>query len=85
MINVQLDDEAERYLGEILQQEKTTVSELIKRLLRDRLNAQQPQQTVLERMGGMPEHLLAEGSLSDRDHRRAVIADRIQASHQAQS
>ncbi len=86
MLNVNIDDESERYLVEILQKEKTTVSELIKRLLREHLNisltAQRPQQTVLERMGGMPEHLLSEGGLSDRDHRREIIAKRIQSSRQ---
>ena len=42
-----------------------------------------PQQTVLERMGGLPQHLLAVGGLSDRDTRRQLIRDRIQARHQA--
>ncbi len=35
MLNVNLDDETEKYLVEILAQEKTTSSELIKRLLRE--------------------------------------------------
>jgi predicted CopG family antitoxin len=89
MLNISIDDESEKYLVEILQQEKTTVSELIKRLLRNHLNislnAQRPQQTVLERMGGMPEHLLSDGDLSDRDRRREIIAERIQANHQDRS
>jgi hypothetical protein len=37
------------------------------------------EQTVLERMGGMPQHLLSMGGLSDRDIRRQVIAERIRA------
>ena len=86
MLTVSLDDESERYLAEILRQEKITVSELIKRLLRDRintsLNTQPSQQTVLERMGGMPEYLLSEGDLSDRDRRREIIAARIQSIYQ---
>lgn len=85
MLNIYLDDESERYLVEILQQEKTTVSELIKGLLRERLNTQHPQKTVLERMGGVPEHLLSEGNLSDRDSRRKIISTRIKASHQQQT
>jgi hypothetical protein len=35
-------------------------------------------QTVLERMGGMPQHLLSVGGLSDRDRRRQLVAERIQ-------
>ncbi|QQE65956.1 hypothetical protein GFS31_26500 [Leptolyngbya sp. BL0902] len=41
--------------------------------------------TVLQRMGGIPQHLLSVGGLSDRDTRRALIAARIQARHQARS
>jgi len=85
MLNINLDDESERYLVEILQQEKTTVSELIKGLLRERLSMQQPQKTVLERMGGVPGHLISDGNLSDRDSRRETVLDRIKASHQKQA
>jgi hypothetical protein len=41
------------------------------------------QQTVLELMGGLPQHLLSVGGLSDRDTRRQLIGDRIRAHHQA--
>jgi hypothetical protein len=34
--------------------------------------------TTLERMGGVPKHLLLVGDLSDRDHRRASISERLQ-------
>lgn len=47
--------------------------------------AEQPQPTILQRMGGIPRHLLAVGGLSDRETRQAVIAARIQARHQARS
>ncbi|MHC5936423.1 hypothetical protein [Nostoc sp.] len=40
------------------------------------------EKSILERMGGIPQHLLCVGNLSDRDVRRAVIASRIQQSHQ---
>ena len=41
-------------------------------------------QTVLERMGGYPQFLLeGSGNLSDRDVRKKLIADKIQARHQA--
>lgn len=36
------------------------------------------QKTVLERMGGVPKHLLSVGDLSDRDRRRALIATHLQ-------
>lgn len=70
MLNVNLDDETEKYLVEILAQEKTTSSELIKRLLREHLQKLQPRKTVLERLeevGSFPRHLpKSPGNLSDR-------------------
>lgn len=79
-INLDLDDESEKYLAEILSQEKTSSKELIKRLLRNHWLNLQPHQTVLERMGGYPpKHLLqGSGDLSDRDIRKQVIAERIE-------
>ncbi len=47
--------------------------------------SQSSEQSILERMGGIPQHLLCVGNLSDRDVRRAVIASRIQQSHQQKS
>jgi hypothetical protein len=82
MVNITLDEEAEQYLVEILNQERTTSSELLKKLLRNYLHTQQPTQSVLERMGGVPKHLLSVGNLSDRDTRREVIASRIRANQQ---
>jgi hypothetical protein len=46
--------------------------------------APQPSQTVLERMGGVPNHLLSAGDLSDRDRRRALIADRLRQKYPRQ-
>lgn len=46
---------------------------------------QASQPSILDRMGGIPQHLLSVGHLSDRDTRRAVIASRIQKSHQHKS
>lgn len=80
MVNITLDEESEQYLVEILNQEKTTSSELLKKLLRNYLQTHQPTQSVLERMGGVPKHLLSVGNLSDRQTRREIIASRIQAS-----
>jgi hypothetical protein len=85
MLSVVLDTESEQYLVEILVQEKTTSRELIKLLLRERWRSIQPQQTVLERMGGYPEQLLdGPENLSDRDVRRATIAHHLQQSQEHQ-
>lgn len=79
MLNVNLDDEAEKYLVEILAQEKIISSELIKRLLHEHWQSLQPRKSVLERMGGYPEHLLEGPSdLSDRDARYKYLAEYFQ-------
>lgn len=76
MLAVNLDDEAEKYLIEILAQEKITSQELVKNLLRNHLRHLKHPQTVLERMGGYPEDLLAgDPDLSDRDVRHKKISD----------
>ncbi len=75
MLNVTLNDEAERYLVEILAQEKMTSSELLQRLLHQRWQNLQTQKTVLERMGDRPQHFLSGSSnLSDRDGRKQIIS-----------
>ncbi len=85
MLNINLDTEAEKYLVEILAQEKTNSSDLIKQLLHDRWHSLQPRQTVLERMGGYPEHLLkGHSDLSDRDVRKQTIANHIQQRYEQQ-
>ncbi|MBF2004357.1 hypothetical protein ACF3DV_22860 [Chlorogloeopsis fritschii PCC 9212] len=79
MLNLNLDDETEKYLVEILAQEKTTSGELVKRLLRQHWESLQPRKTVLEKMGGYPEHLLnGPGNLSDRDARYKYLAEYFQ-------
>lgn len=87
MLSINLDDETERYLVEILKAEKITVSELLKQVLRDRLSSHHPKQSVLERMGGVPEEVLAASGLptdlSDRDTRKAIIAEHVQARYEA--
>lgn len=40
---------------------------------------EEQKQTVLERMGGMPQNLLSVGGLSDRNTRRQIVAERIRA------
>lgn len=84
MLNVNLDEETEKYLVEILAQEKTTSSELLKRLLREHWQTLQPRKTFLERRGGHPQYLLHDspGNLSDRDARRKYIAEYVQKRHE---
>jgi len=85
MLNISLDEEAERDLIEILKYEQMTSGALIKQLLRERLETVKPQQTVLERMGGMPQHLLSVGGLSERENRREMIAAQIEARDRVRS
>lgn len=55
--------------------EKTTSDELIKRLVKDRWLSLQPRQTIVERLGGHPEHLLEDAppDLSERATRKKAI------------
>ncbi|MGJ3253436.1 MAG: DUF2281 domain-containing protein [Elainellaceae cyanobacterium] len=53
-----------------------------KTLMVSRVTNQPHQNSVLDRMGGVPPHLISDGNLSDRDTRRAVIASRLQDHHQ---
>lgn len=79
MLNVYLDDESEKYLQEIIAAEQTSSDEIIKRLLKEYWSShQQPQQTVLERLGGYPTHVVTdEENLSDRDVRQAKITEKL--------
>jgi hypothetical protein len=82
MLTVNLDDEAEKYLIEILSQEKTTSQDLVKKLLRQHLISQKKQPTILERMGGYPVELLEEEpDLSDRDVRQQKISEYLKNRH----
>lgn len=75
MLTVNLDHESEKYLIEILSEEKMTSQELVKKLLRNHWISLKKSSTVLEKMGGYPEHLLDEKeNLSDRNIRQEKIA-----------
>jgi hypothetical protein len=39
--------------------------------------------TILERMGGLPQHFLSNGQLSDRQQRKNAIAQHLQQRHTA--
>lgn len=80
MLAVNLDDEAEKYLIEILSQEKMTSQELVKKLLRNHLISLRSSPTILERMGGYPKDLLeGEVDLSDRNTRKQRISEYLNA------
>lgn len=77
MLTVRLDEETEKQLADILAHEKASNrSELIKRLIRDRWVALQLDQTIVEKRGGHPQHLLENASvdLSERSQRKQAIA-----------
>ncbi|MEL7358541.1 MAG: hypothetical protein AAFV85_19205 [Cyanobacteria bacterium J06634_6] len=91
MLSINLDNESEQYLIEILKKEDITVTQLIKQMLRERagvqpLESQIEGQTILERMGGLPEHMFnGSKDLSDRDVRKAIIVDRVRQNHESES
>jgi len=82
-MNIELDQETEARLVEILAREKTTSDELIKRLVQERWLSLQPRQTIVERLGGHPEHLLEDAppDLSERANRKKAIADYLKKKH----
>jgi len=64
MINLRLDNQTARFLLQLLEGHQHALAAPLIAMLRQRLNAEpaieQPM-TVLERMGGMPKHLLNVG------------------------
>ena len=76
LIAVRLDPETEAHLADIQAYEKTDKSELIRRLINERWLSLQAGQTLVERMGGHPKHLLegADPDLSERPNRKQAIA-----------
>ncbi|WP_225225855.1 hypothetical protein [Komarekiella delphini-convector] len=83
MLTVRLDDETERQLADILAQEKTDKSELIRRLIAERWLSLQAGKTLVERRGGHPEHLLQDAptDLSERPNRKKAIAEYLTKRH----
>jgi hypothetical protein len=71
-------------IGNLSDQQIPIVLQFISSLETEVNNYPSEPQTVLERMGGYPKFLLeGTGNLSDRDVRKKLIADKIQARHQA--
>jgi hypothetical protein len=54
------------------------IQDLLNSIKQSKLETNQPSQTVLERMGGIPKYLLSDGNLSDRDRRRTIITSHLQ-------
>lgn len=88
MRTIQLDEETSRDLDRLSSQQQTTPEELIKQLISDRLQQPSQPKTVMEKLQeaerrrGRPRYF-AEGrpDLSDRDVRKAIIAEQIQNKH----
>lgn len=83
MLPINLDRETESYLAEIIAKENITSEELLKQLIYQRWQALQPRQTLLERRGGHPKHLLQDASpdLSLRENRKTIVANHIKNRH----
>jgi hypothetical protein len=78
MLCINLDVESENYLIDIVSKENTNTEELIKKLLRNYWSQLNQTETVLERLGGIPENLLNDQeNLSDRDIRKEIIAEKL--------
>ena len=85
MLSIDLDQQTESYLVEIIALEKITSEELLKQLIYQHRQTLQPRQTLAERRGGHPKHLLQDASpdLSLRENRKAMIIDYIEDRHQS--
>jgi hypothetical protein len=84
MLTVRLDEETEQRLADLLAHDQNTNrSELIKRLIHERWLSLQLGQTIVERRGRHPQHLLenAPPNLSERSNRKQAIADYLQKRH----
>lgn len=84
MLSINLDQETESYLAEIITQENTTSEELLKKLIYQHWQTLKPRQTLVQRRGGHPQHLLqdAPADLSLRENRKKNVAEYIQNRHQ---
>ena len=87
-IQLSLDEEMIHNLNQLSSQQQTTTEELIKQFISDRLQQPSQPKTVMEKLQeaeqrrGRPRYF-AEGrpDLSDRDVRKAIIAEQIQTKH----
>ena len=84
MLSVNLDRETESYLAEIIAQENIPSEELLKKLIYQHWQTLKPRQTLAQRLGRHPQHLLQDASpdLSLRENRKKSVAEYIQKSNQ---
>ncbi len=88
-IQLRLDEEMIRDLNRLSSQQQTTTEELIKQFISDRLQQPTKPKTVMEKLQeaerrrGEPRHFLqGRSDLSDRDVRKAIIAQKMQEKYQ---
>lgn len=86
---IQLDEETSRDIDELSSRQQITPEELIKQLIRDRLQQPKKSKTILEKLQelerkqGEPQPFLNERSdLSDRDVWKPMIAQHLQEQHE---
>jgi hypothetical protein len=85
MLSINLDRETESYLAEIIALENITSEELLKQLIYQHWQTPQPRQTLAERRGGHPKHLL-QGALPDlplRENHKAIVENHIKNRHES--
>lgn len=85
MLSINLDKETESYLAEIIALENITSEELLKQLIYQHWQTLQPRQTLAQRRGGHPKHLLqgASPDLSLRENRKAIVENHIKNRHKS--
>jgi hypothetical protein len=86
MLNLELDPETEAYLLEIASREEITPEALIISLIHRYWGSLQSRKTIVERLGGHPEHLLKDAppNLSEREHRKEAIMQYLMERHPEQ-
>lgn len=85
MLSINLDRETESYLAEIIAKENINSEELLKQLIYQHWLTLQPRQTLEQRRGGHPKHLLQDASpdLSLREKRKTIVINHIQKHHES--
>jgi len=84
MLSINLDRETESYLAEIIAQENTSSEEILKKLIYQHWQTLKPRQTLAQRRGTPPKHLLqnAPSDTSLRENRKKIVLEYIQNRHQ---
>lgn len=83
MLSINLDKQTETYLAEIIIKENKTSEELLRELIYQHWQTLQPPQTLAQRRGGHPKHLLQDASpdLSLRENRKVMVKNRIKSKY----